>query len=835
MNKLFEKLLNRFANFSSFEEGGIDFWRERILLVLLVFGLLFGSLIFIPSIYFLYVRGELALALVDVIVYLLLLLVILFKGITFRMRAIFVALAMYFLGLFVYYRLGPYSGGLVWLFAFPLLSGVLLGIRAAWAALALNAVTFVILGIMVFTKSVAWLPEVEGGVIRWLVYTANILFVNALATIAATYLIQKISEYSESRVRAEAALRESEERYRLIADNTSDSIWAMGPDLRFTYLSPSTENLFGYRLREWDTLQWSAFVEPDYKDLVLSLFESLRFEPEKSSSSAQVQVRHKDGRVMWVEFTASSVRERDGELVGFVGVTRDITDRKQAELALQQSEEQYRLLVATAQDAIYIIADGKLVFVNPQVERITGRDAQELADADFSALLHPEDLEMARERYRKRLAGETVPDNYPMRVVAKDGRIRWIQASAVRLVWQGRPAILYVARDITEQRNLESQLRQAQKMEAVGTLAGGIAHDFNNILAAIVGYTELALGEAEEQKADPALLRGVLQAAMRAKALVQQILTFSRRADSQHHLIDVNQEVSATAELLRQILPKMIEIRLELSERIAPVSADPFQIQQIIMNLGTNSRDAMPDGGVITIATSQQTVDGLTCQACAQPFSGEYVVITVSDTGQGMSGELMGKIFDPFFTTKEVGKGTGLGLATVFGVVRSHNGHLNCASSPGKGTSFGIYLPPAKGDIFEAPAENAGKPIRGGRETILLVDDEPSIRGIGTRFLSGVGYAVIAAPDGEEALEIFRARQEEIALVILDLSMPGMGGHRCLRELLSLAPRLKVIVATGYSRDGDLAETMSSGAAALLSKPFDKYEMLSTVRTVLDT
>ena len=561
-----------------------------------------------------------------------------------------------------------------------------------------------------------------------------------------------------------------------------------------------------------------------------------------------------NGRPLWTHTICKPIVENN-KVIKLIGTFQDITDRKRVEEELRQANERLLLSdlkISENHSELPMWAVG--VWTSRANEVVWSEELYNMYGFD-PALPPPPYTEHQKlftpeswERLSSALSNTIETGNpYELELeTVRENESRgwmWVRGETVLDARGVIVGLWGAAQDITDRKlieqeqrvRLESQLRQSQKMEAVGTLAGGIAHDFNNILAAIMGYTEIALeGEQEEGKSTQNELRSILQSANRAKGLVQQILTFSRRADAQLKLVDVNHELLITANLLKQTLPKMIDIRLELSEDVAPVMGDPYQIEQILMNLGTNSRDAMPDGGTLTIATSQQAVSGLMCLVCAQSFAGDYVVITVTDTGEGMEKEDLERIFEPFFTTKEVGKGTGLGLATIFGIVKSHGGHITCTSEQGKGTVFTVYLTPAEGEVEYVANTKPEGAIEGGQETILLVDDEAHILDIGAQNLSRAGYKVITAPNGEEALEVFQARANEINLVVMDLSMPGMGGHKCLRELLSLSPDLKVIVSTGYSRDGDLQETMSSGAAALLSKPFSKNEMLKTVRIVLD-
>ena len=466
-----------------------------------------------------------------------------------------------------------------------------------------------------------------------------------------------------------------------------------------------------------------------------------------------IKLRRKDGGVRDFLWSAEKI-EVEGETCA-ISVLLDVTELNRARSALEKSEAQYRDLFENVNELLCVHdLRGRFIQVNRAASDILGYTRGEFLSAHV--------YDGIPEKYRRQFFDEYIKTIVEkkhhegvMRVTAKSGETRFIEYRN-RLVRPEDGAEPYVAgfgRDITERmraeeekKKLEFQLHQAQKMEAIGTLAGGIAHDFNNILAAIMGYAELALDDARYNRCSPKEIRSILQASQRARDLVKQILTFSRRSEAKLRLVDINQEISAAAGLLQRTLPKMIEIRLELAKEIAPVMGDPYQIEQILMNLGSNARDAMPEGGVLGIATSQQRVEGQICLACSTPFSGEFVVITVTDTGQGIEPEDMTKIFDPFYTTKEVGKGTGLGLSTVFGIVNSYGGHINCTSRPGEGAAFTIYLPPQKGEVARAPAGGKAGAGQGNGETVLLVDDEPHILEIGSQQLRQAGYKVLTAP-----------------------------------------------------------------------------------------
>jgi nitrogen-specific signal transduction histidine kinase/CheY-like chemotaxis protein len=387
--------------------------------------------------------------------------------------------------------------------------------------------------------------------------------------------------------------------------------------------------------------------------------------------------------------------------------------------------------------------------------------------------------------------------------------------------------------DVTETKKLEAQLRQAHKMEAVGTLAGGIAHDFNNLLQAVQGYAELLLLRKTEMEPGYQELLEISRAAKRGGELTRQLLTFSRKVESRLRPTDLNRIVEDVRLLLERTIPKMIKIELQLTTNLNYVNADASQIEQILMNLAVNARDAMPDGGMLTIATSNVILEETDHYQQAEVTPGNYVLLRVADTGEGMDKSTLEHIFDPFFTTKEVGKGTGLGLAMVYGIVKSHGGHIACHSTLGEGTVFEVVLPAVE------PAEKPSTTLTGsdepggGHETVLLVEDDESLRELGEQILKMFGYTVISAADGERALQIYREDKAAIDLVILDLIMPGMGGEQCLQEILAINSQAKVIIASGYSASAEAEWAAAIGAKALVEKPYNVQQMLKVVREVL--
>ncbi|MBN1276402.1 MAG: response regulator [Deltaproteobacteria bacterium] len=369
-------------------------------------------------------------------------------------------------------------------------------------------------------------------------------------------------------------------------------------------------------------------------------------------------------------------------------------------------------------------------------------------------------------------------------------------------------------------------------MEAVGTLAGGIAHDFNNILQAISGYTQILLMEDKWSDSDHAKLQEIEKATQRAGDLVKRLQIFSHKMVHNLRPVNINHEIMQVSKLLERTIPRMIDIKHYLNEDLGLINADSVQIEQIMMNLGINARDAMPHGGELIIETRNIFLDEVYCRMHPEISPGGYVMLCVSDTGHGISKEVQGHIFEPFFTTKEVGKGTGLGLAMVYGIVRGHDGYIHCYSEPGHGTTFRIYFPVLSMGITEPEKENREERIPGGNETILLVDDEEAILNIGKDILQSFGYSVITAENGEKGIEMFR--REQPSLVILDVNMPGIGGHQCLKELLEIDPDAKVIIASGYSTNESIRQAIRSGAAGFIGKPYQIRDMLAQVRDILD-
>jgi PAS domain S-box-containing protein len=509
---------------------------------------------------------------------------------------------------------------------------------------------------------------------------------------------------------------------------------------------------------------------------------------------------------------------------------------------LRESEELYRLLVESMNDGLCMQDLNRcFTFVNNKMCEMTGLTREELIGKTITDLLDetnkthfkaivrdgmkqglkPFELELSKKD------GKSLPVIIsPQTLRSNDGRLRGHFAVIVNISKR---------KEAEETRlRMETQLQQAQKMESIGTLAGGISHDFNNSLQAILGYTQMLLIDTEKMDTIHSRLLQIEKAANRAGDLTKQLLAFSRKVESQLIPADLNHEIRQIGSLLQRTILKMIGIELNLQEKLQVISADPSQIEQIIMNLAINARDAMGEEGKITIKTENIIIGQEYCNDHYGLVPGEYVLLTFSDTGHGMDKETIERIFEPFFTTKAPGKGTGLGLPMVYGLVKKHNGYIECESRLGEGTSFKIYFPVITDVLSESSGEEEKKPIPRGNENILLIDDEALVRDLGEHMLAKFGYNVLTAPGSESGLRIYREKKDDVSLVILDMIMPEMGGRRCFEEILKIKPGAKVIIASGYAADANIKSLLASGAMGFINKPFNVREMLIKVREALD-
>jgi len=640
------------------------------------------------------------------------------------------------------------------------------------------------------------------------------------------------------RKRVEEALKESEKRYRELVDKANDIIYLADVNGHFLLFNAVGLKITGYSQEEIVHKHYLDLIHGDYKEQVAK-FYGLQFVKRIPDTYYEVPIITHEGKTVWIGQNVQLVMEGD-TVVGFQAICRDVTDRKRAEEELRESEERYRAIFNNAAIGINLSdRDTRFLQVNSRSASMLGYTQEELKALTVLDITHPDHRELSMANLSDLIDGKVGSYRVQKRYVRKDGQEVWadVHVSAIHNQSGEFVASLAVVEDITDRKRAEqerermrAQLLQAQKMEAIGTLTGGMAHEFNNLLTIVSGYAELLLAEKNESDPEHSDLQRIVHASQRGAELVRSLLAFSRKSEMNITPVNINREVEQVKKLLDRTLPKMIEIELNLSDGLKTVEADAGQIRQLLMNMALNARDAMPDGGKLSIGTNNFGEEDLSAPSGAKP--GDYVLLTVSDTGIGMDGETVDRIFEPFYTTKGLAYQTGLGLAVVHGIIEQHGGYIRCDTKPKHGTTFQIYLPTAQPRKAIAVSVKA-QPL-GGTETILIVDDEEYVRDLASRFLERAGYRVITAEDSLTALGLYDNERSDISLVILDLIMPKMGGKQFLEELLKIDPKLKVLIASGYSDTYDREELVRAGARGFVGKPFHMTELLQALRDVLD-
>jgi PAS domain S-box-containing protein len=521
----------------------------------------------------------------------------------------------------------------------------------------------------------------------------------------------------------------------------------------------------------------------------------------------------------------------------------EIIERKRAAEALEQSEEKYRTLVENIQDGVFIIQDAKMQFVNEAFARMVGYSVEEVIGMDFQQLVAPEDLEMVSDRYIRRQVGEYVPNEYEFRMLHKDGVTRVIVNMNVGLInYHRRIASMGTVKDITERKRaeeerlaLQEQLRQSQKMEAIGHLAGGIAHDFNNLLCIIKGYSQFSLTELKESNPLKENIEEIQKAADRASNLTRQLLALGRRQIMDMKVLDLNDILRDLKKMLHRVIGEDIELVTSSAKDLGRVKTDHGQIEQVVMNLVVNARDAMPKGGKLTIETANVELNEEYARTHIDVTPGRYVTLSVSDTGCGMTPEVKKRIFEPFFTTKERGKGTGLGLSMVYGIVKQSGGYIWVYSEPGKGTTFKIYLPRIDEDVESVRLGTPLPKSLQGSETILLVEDDEMVLRLARTVLQKNGYNVLEAANAEEALRMAQKHSDNpIHLMVTDVVMSKMNGRELADCLISLRPKMKVLYMSGYTENTIVHHGVLDPGINYIQKPFTPDALARKVREVLD-
>ncbi|HEY8926199.1 MAG TPA: PAS domain-containing protein [Polyangia bacterium] len=633
---------------------------------------------------------------------------------------------------------------------------------------------------------------------------------------------------------------ESEDRLTLATDAASIGVWDWDLVTDEWYASPIYCSMLGYPPDKGaaDRAVWLERLHPEDRPAIAAKIQN-EIANHGASYEYEARMRHADGSYRWIHVVGRILAyDERGQATRMIGVRMDVTERKLVELRLRESEDRFRQLAENIQEVFWMTDPSRrqFLYISPAYEKLWGRSCADLLRSpdDWSAGVHPDD----RARVSEAIATtrERAPCDETYRILRPDGSVRWIhERSYPVLDGAGRvQRLVGTAEDITEARQLEAQLRQSQRMEAVGQLAGGVAHDFNNILAAIMMQADLAFEMVDRSGEVRDLLTDIKTATERASNLTRQLLAFSRRQVLQTRVVDLNDVVTSLSKMLERIVGEDVDLQLELHPSPLLTRADAGMLDQVLMNLVVNARDAMPTGGRLTIETSERF---LTAEAGAPPESrGRYICVTVTDTGTGIEPRHLSRIFEPFYTTKDPSKGTGLGLATAFGIVKQHGGLLTVDSVVGKGATFQVLLRPTEDDENRsaAPPPPARPAARGGGETVLVVEDEATVRQLTRRTLERAGYRVLEACDAVEALRVWEQHQSAIDLLMTDIVMPeGVSGRELAERLHASKPKLRVILTSGYSADIAGQELSLRPGHAFLQKPATPRVLLDCVRRCL--
>ncbi|SEM01949.1 PAS domain S-box-containing protein [Syntrophus gentianae] len=618
---------------------------------------------------------------------------------------------------------------------------------------------------------------------------------------------------------AEAALRESEEKFRALVENSRDAILCLDRDHRYLYVNPRTAEQTGIPS---EAFIGRSFEEMGFPEALCAQWHEATGRVFSSGEIVRTECQLPSGS--WIDLIEIPEKDASGEVKDVIVSGRDITEHKQNEAMLS-------ILFQAAPLTVFVVdADRIITKVNDYCFPAFGYSTEEIVGRNARFLYFND------EDYRA--AGEAVYSSNCMarelRMRRKDGKE--ISVLTSRSYLNGKDVSegsIVVVQDITAHKVLEEQLRQAQKMEAIGQLAGGVAHDFNNILQAILGYTNIILTSLGPEDRHYGKLKEVEKAGEKAAALTRQLLAFSRRQVLQLGPLDLNHVIDDLMKMLRRLIGENIELSLHPDSTLGKVNADRSQMDQVVINLCVNARDAMPDGGKLSIETQNIRLDDDDCTKYDLEKPGRYVRLSVMDSGCGMDPETKSKIFEPFFTTKEKWRGTGLGLATVYGIVRQHDGMIQVDSEIGKGSRFDVYLPVIE-SAEEAPLVEGQAPPRGGHETVLMAEDDAPLRFLTGEILKLAGYRVLAAVDGEDALRLYREHGQEVDLLLLDVIMPKKGGRGVYNEIRAVHPGIRCLFMSGYSEDAVHTNFILDHGLKLIQKPFKSMDLLRMLRQELD-
>ena len=628
--------------------------------------------------------------------------------------------------------------------------------------------------------------------------------------------------------------------WRIIAENTNDVIWTLDlRSLKFNFVSPSIVKLTGYTPEEYLSLSFEDTLPSDF---FVPLLDEVR-RVVKGGNKGDVtkrfecQIYHKDGCLIWVEMDTKPFTGNTGKSDSIIGVVRDVSERKTREAHIEERNIFIETILAHLPIglAVNTITDSKAIYMNEKFEEIYGWPKEYLVDIDsFFKYVYPD--ETYREKIRSRAMAD-INSGDPSRmnweditVTGENGEKKIVSAKNFPIVEQN--LMISTVQDVTQRNQLIEQLHQAQKMKSLGTLTGGIAHDFNNILSIMIGNTELALDEVPEWNPAHSNLKNIKTAGLRAADILRQLLNFSRKTDFKKRTVKIIPTIRESLKLIRASIPATIEIRQDFPDDCDAILADPNQIHQIMINLCSNAKEAMEDNGILEVSIENVHLDDRYSLVDPDLKNGDYVKLSVSDTGCGIEPQDFKRIFEPYFTTKDIGKGTGMGLSVVHGIVKSHDGSIVVNSEPGKGTSIIIYFPSTDLEVEQDVSTEDALPV--GNERILFVDDEKFIVELVQQMLERLGYKVNTRIDPMDALDLFLSNPRQFDLIIVDMTMPHITGDQLAIEILKHNPDVPIIICTGHSENLNEEKAKEIGIKAFLMKPLLRSDLANTVRKVLD-
>jgi len=672
--------------------------------------------------------------------------------------------------------------------------------------------------------------------------------------------IEATLEITESK-KAEEALQESEEKYSTLVENSLTGIY-IDQGGKVVFANNKFAEIYKYPKDELLGIESWRLVHPDDRGLTDEI-RTKRLKGEEAPLAYEARGLTKNGDTIWItrRNTRIEYKGKTAILGNIVNITErretekalqenirklqlayeqsiiyakqlneEMTERKRVEEALRESEEQYRDMVENISEVIYTTNEnGVITYISPVMESVSDYSPSELIGRVFTDVIYEDDLSRGTKQFEKILSGN--PELSEYRIITKSGEARWVRSSSRPIFKENRVVGLRgVLTDITESKRLETQLQQAQKMKAIGTLAGGIAHDFNNLLMGIQGNTSLMLLDLDSSHPYYERIETIEKQVRSGASLTSHLLGYARKGKYKVKPLDLNELVEEISNTFDRT-SKEITIHRELAKDLPAVEADKGQIEQVLLNLFINATDAMPGGGDLILKTTNVTHEDMK-DRLYDPMLGNYVLLTVTDTGVGMDKDTMERVFDPFFTTKERGRGTGLGLASAYGIIKGHGGYIDVDSRKGQGSAFSVYLPASEKKVERVV--KAVKRLTKGTETVLLVDDEEVIRKVGKELLEALGYRVLLARDGKEAIEVYKKNLKDIDIVLLDMVMPNMGGGEAYDKIKEINPDIKALLSSGFSVDGEATEILDRDCNGFIQKPFTMKELSKKMRRLLE-